>query len=59
MLFMLPLLLTFILMVVAMIVIATDDKVYAINLRIEEFMPVAITGIVASGLLAFLLYLMM
>lgn len=54
--FLLPVFITFIVSVVAILVIAADYRVYSRNLRLDEMGPIFISSIIFSGFLSFILF---
>ena len=55
--FLLPILITFIALVIAMLVIAADPRVYSINLRLDALTPAAVVLFSTGALLSIILFI--
>lgn len=55
--FLLPVVVTFIVLLIMMLAIATDYRVYSRDLRLDLLGLFAVMGIVASGIISLILYI--
>lgn len=55
--FILPILIVFIALVITVLIVAADDRVYLINMQLDALVPVAVILFGVSGLLSILLFI--